>query len=227
MKATKMQRFLGYLIDIVLLSIIIRLCVNGFCNLVHFDTSNMTVLYENILVELEKYLDSVINSVAADTTALMNYIYEYIRYALVNFGFNALFSLIFVVLYLIVLPKFWKGQTLGRFIMKTKVVNKDGTDVRFSRILVRELVGTWLLYLTFGGFSIYFATLLLVLCDGRSLVDYIGKTKLISLLDSDEEQPKESPRENSRNSDEYIDAKFTEVPKEDTSSDKDDEYTVF
>lgn len=227
MKATKMQRFLGYLIDIVLLSIIIRLCVNGFCNLVHFDTSNMTVLYENILVELEKYLDSVINSVAADTTALMNYIDEYIRYALVNFGFNALFSLIFVVLYLIVLPKFWKGQTLGRFIMKTKVVNKDGTDVRFSRILVRELVGTWLLYLTFGGFSIYFATLILVLCDGRSLVDYIGKTKLISLLDSDEEQPKESPRENSRNSDEYIDAKFTEVPKEDTSSNKDDEYTVF
>ncbi len=224
MNATKVQRFLGYLIDIVILSIIINLCVKGFCKLVKFDTSNMTAIYNSIMIEIEKYLNAATNSGTFDTTALMNYLGEYFKYVLVNFGFNALFSFIFVTLYLIVLPKFWKGQTLGRFIMKTKVVNKDGTDAHISRIIIRELVGTWLLYLTIGGFSIFLATLILVICDGRSLVDYIGKTKLISLLDSEKPVSNDS-FENHQENNEYIDAKFKEVPEDNNSSD-DDEYKI-
>lgn len=234
-KATKSQRFFTYLIDIIIVSIIINFCVRIFCKLVHFDTSNMNALLESIINEYQKYLQDIVNGGTGDTTMMVNYLTEYLKYYFVNLGFKALFSVIVVLLYLVVLPLFWKKQTIGRCIFKSKVVKKDGTAAGIKELLLREIIGTAILYILFGGVSIFIATLILVIGSSRSLADYIGRTSLISLTEGEvssnddslsfkDDEASFSPEAD----DEYIDAKFREVPdKETDETESEDTYKIF
>lgn len=232
--ATKSQRFFIYLIDIIIVSIIINLCVRIFCELVHFDTSNMNALLESFLNECQKYLQDVLNGGNGDNTMLVNYYIEYLKYYFVNLGFKALFSVIIVLLYFVVLPLFWKKQTIGRFIFKAKVVKKDGTAAGIKELLLREVIGTAVLYILFGGVSIFVATLVLVAGSSRSLADYIGRTRLVSLVEGETAVSDTLPPERDIDSfppeadDEYIDAKFREISNDKArQGDSEDTYKIF
>ncbi len=232
----KLQRFIIYLIDITIITCLSKLCVQGFSYIIHFNYADIDVISSGLNQELNKILNAIVSHTAFDMTAFWDYIRKYFSMAAIQFGIQSLFTLLFVTLYLVVLPMFWKPQTIGRLAMKAKVVNKDGTEVTKGRIVLRELVGTFLFYLFFDeiallnsiGGMLILASLILILVNGRSLVDYVSKTNLVSLLNIEEKkEEKETTRSNTFDQEDYVDAKFKVLDEDDKKNSSDDEYTIF
>lgn len=58
-----------------------------------------------------------------------------------NLWLKQLISLVFTIGYFIVLPHFWKDQTLGRKITKIKVVQENSEPAKLKHFIVREGFG--------------------------------------------------------------------------------------
>lgn len=225
--ATRTQRLLVYLIDYVLPCVIVsNIFLPLFYKIINFDTSVGNLALGTLTEEL---LALAADS-THDTSLLFQSMMEYFKYYMVNLSFTILFTFIILVGYLIILPRFWSKQTLGRMVTKTKVVKKNCDELDLKTIIMREGVGTILMYAILGnafGFGILLASIILAYIDGRSLVDYIGKTCLITEKDEAGEYPN-SPMINYRPNNDVIDAKVDDVHNDtDNGNDKnDDEYTV-
>ena len=148
------------------------------------------------------------------------------------------------------MPYFWEKQTLGRLISNTKVIRHKG-DIKcnMSNLVLREIVGTFLMYVIFGTIGVII-TLVLILTSKRSLVDYIGKTDFVMfnpvMVDENGNATFVNNNNNYSNDntvynnnpkyDDSIDAKVDEPKKESTinndtsdnndNSDEEDDYIV-
>lgn len=225
-RANKVERFLTYFIDFILLGVIVSAIVSGIFAVAGYDTK----ITEDLLVRLTEELNRIATG-DLDLTNFKNIYTQYMERALFETFVNAITYLVLIVLYLIILPMVWKHQTLGRFIMKTKVVSKDGSEATKKVIIFRELFGSFLCYAFFGGVFI-FVSAILVLSKERSLADYIGGSELISVkFPPKEETTKEefSDVNSNESSDDYVDARFKEID-EDANNDKfkidDDDYKI-
>lgn len=113
MKSTFFERFTAYFIDIMLVSIII--------SIVGYTLPNNTDKYQKQLTEItDKYLD---NEVSAE-----EYANEYMEILYNNQRSNIIGSSISVILtvaYFVVFQYMNKGQTLGKKLLKIRVVDKD------------------------------------------------------------------------------------------------------
>lgn len=79
-------------------------------------------------------------------------------------------GLLFVleILYFCIIPTYlFKGQTIGKKILKIKVVNKDNSDVSFINLLKRDLIGTVFIEGSLLPLSNYIRNILII---------YIGNT---------------------------------------------------
>ena len=109
-----------------------------------------------------------------------------------------------IFLYIIV-PFISRGQTIGKILTKTKVVNLDGSDIKLYNIILRALIINFLIYplitipiiyfikyniyfiisifLTFIEFFIVIFTIFMVLYrqDKKGLHDILTKTKVIKI----------------------------------------------
>ena len=56
--------------------------------------------------------------------------------------FLGVFGIVVGIIYYVLIPIFWKGQTIGKKICKIKIVQVDGSPVRPLSIVVRELIGS-------------------------------------------------------------------------------------
>lgn len=79
----------------------------------------------------------VINSVS-DAKA---YASETTRYSLVSTILSYISYLIVIILYYDVLGYYWSKQTVGRMLMKIKLVNMDGDSPSMGALIVRDVVG--------------------------------------------------------------------------------------
>lgn len=197
------QRLIDYIIDsfcLGLISILIIIFIPAF--------------YQNTNAILEFYKDSFTMDIEPTTEVLIS--------CLICIGIVYAVYLPLYALYFIIVPKVWKKQTLGRFILHISVVTKDEQPVKITNLLARELVGAILLQLFSGGIFLLLVYGYLCMTSGRSLADMAGGTRLIDLRQL---KPDFVEKENSsRNDDDYVDATFTEV-KEDHNDDID--YKVF
>ena len=113
MESTFFERFAAYFIDIMLVSIII--------SIVGYTLPNNTDKYQKQLTEItDKYLD---NEVSAE-----EYANEYMEILYNNQKSNIIGSSISVILtiaYFVVFQYMNKGQTLGKKLLKIRVVDKD------------------------------------------------------------------------------------------------------
>lgn len=113
MKSTFFERFAAYFIDIMLVSLII--------SIVGYTLPNNTDKYQKQLTEItDKYLD---NEVSAE-----EYANEYMEILYNNQKSNIIESSISVILtiaYFVVFQYMNKGQTLGKKLLKIRVVDKD------------------------------------------------------------------------------------------------------
>lgn len=199
------RRFLAYLIDFFLIGIVSAFILS------------LIPYFSNKVNEFVVAFNAYIESAEAGNLdeALYNTVLSYsTRIA----GITFLGMLPVVFLYLVVLPYFWKYQTLGRLLMRIKVVNlMDEENPSFAKLVLREIVG----FLVYNFLSSTFIFLILIWyfsIRGRSLADLIGGTRLV---DAAAIQTEEEHRD-------YMDAHFKEVdstPKEEENTETD--YKVF
>ncbi|MCI5583151.1 MAG: RDD family protein [Anaeroplasma sp.] len=231
-EATTGERLLVYLIDIVVMGWILSFFTNLIFKGINYDSDYLSLVVEQITGYLEEYLNSIVNNTSFDMNKLYIALGSYFEIVAIRTLITISFDLVFVVLYLVILPKFWKNQTLGRFFVKVKVVNKNGEDLTTKNIIFRELIGTFLLYMVLGSFGVLLASVILIINSKRSLVDYVGKTKLVK-INEDNTTTKTIIDDNDYDDLSYVYIKREEIDsKDDNSSNNyndqsDDDYKVF
>jgi uncharacterized RDD family membrane protein YckC len=219
--ANNSQRFLAYFVDFLIIDAIVSTIAALAFTIMKFDTS------VNDLI-LEKLMEEAINAVETGYfTDYLNYYIEFLKYSLVEIGVQTACAFVAFIGYLVILPKFWKKQTVGRLISKTKVVMLDGSNPTTKAIIIREVVGSFLLYYCFGLIPLVISWVFLNKYQ-RSLADRISGTKLIF----DAEVIIISGDNDNQNSNDYIDAKFVDIeekpnPKKPEPEADEDGYIVF
>ena len=225
-KATAMQRLLAFIIDGLILglfvagiSALIFIAIGFNYNAFSAARSEFLTNYMLYVVYQGGYRESYI-------LALNEYNnFSKIFYLVVDSVF-----LIGILLYLVLLPRFWDKQTVGRMIAKVRVINHAGEiNPSLKRILVREII------LISG---------IIILISGRSVVDRISGTDLVqelpvtvnsdafqSVHKFDEDVPREfRPDPSEFRKDDSIDAEVKDLDNNENDKDdsnNDDEYQLF
>ena len=90
---------------------------------------------------------------------------------------TGMFYALFLLFYYMVLPIFISGQTIGKWILKIKVVCEDGKDVDYKVLFFREAICRILLRTLSVGISSVVSFLVMVIRDDRkTLADIFAKT---------------------------------------------------
>lgn len=192
----RFKRFLAYLVDMFIVTIISSMFAEIELINPYLDK------YESVYQDYTNYVYSATDSMellTSDTILDLNYYISY--YGVIT----SIITLIITILYFVVFQYFNKGKTIGKAIMKIKVVNEEGnkpTIVQFllRSIIINSLVTTlvnsiMVIYLSkdnFLNYSMYVEYvemgLLFVTCgmiilrnDGRGLHDLFAKTNVVYL----------------------------------------------
>ncbi len=196
-------RFLAFLIDTLIISTIGTV-------ILHFlpAYTKYLTLYQEAYTDIYEVIFSFN---AVDPQAFVNLL----KYFLITQGITYAVMVPLFFLYLVVLPHFWSCQTIGRLAAGVKVVLlKDEQKVSFGRLCLRELVGTFLFYEILSNFIVLIITCYLSASKGRSIVDYIGGTRLINLRMPKKEEPiYEGESQEPFEKKDYIDAEFQDTSK--------------
>lgn len=204
MNAKFSKRFRAYLIDVILLFLLL-----SFISPLIPQNSESSKLAEEVTEVIKEYTEGSTKTEAkqdevADKLVDLNY-----RIAKVTY-LNQIVSICAYLGYFVVMPIFTKGQTLGKKIMKIKIVDTNDENVSANKLLIRALIlysiaanilNLILLlvvdkstYMTISGlignlFNIILIVsfvMILVRKDKRGLHDLISGTKVISTEESGE-----------------------------------------
>lgn len=226
--ATKGRRFLTYLIDFVLLSIISSYLGRYIERLAGFDPDSSNAYYQLAMTELNNF----ISGGNASQENIMHYLQQYYIHSLIDRVFNLGVLFVLIVGLLVVLPIFWHGKTLGRKLTHLTLVDQKGKPATTKNFILREIVGTFLFYGLFGSVAII-VTLILLLVKNRSLVDYISATHLVFDTEYIENvrgyTMKNEEANTSFEDDNVVKADYTEVnndSNDDQENDSDDDYRI-
>lgn len=210
MNARSSQRFLTFLIDFLLIQFVVA-----------FIVSFIPAYGESMDFVMEFYKSFLQGDMVEDIEVLA----EVLKKLFMVLGIIVSVQVPIYFLYLVILPHFWKKQTIGRLATHVRVVSKDGKEAKLYQLILRELIGGMLLLNLLSGFFVipllfwYFSSTL-----GRSLADLIGGTRLVDTQSMlfDDGQGKGEERE-------YLDAEFYEQSSDDSepSSEEETEYKVF
>ena len=89
---------------------------------------------------------------------------------------------LFLLFYYMVVPMFLKGQTIGKWLLKLKVVNEQGEDVGYKDLFFREAICRILLRnLSWGISSVVSLIVMIIRDDKKSVADVFAKTKVIDI----------------------------------------------
>ena len=127
MKATFIQRALAYLLDIFILSFIFSIITIGF--------------KPNSDIE-KKYNEVYDNYIKGEITA-EQYLDEYTKVYYDMQKANALpnaINTVLIIAYFIVFQYLNKGQTIGKKLLKIKIVNEDKKDISLKQMLIRGIM---------------------------------------------------------------------------------------
>lgn len=193
----KYKRFMAYFIDVLIVGFIAG------------SLSNIRVLnpyYDNYLETKEKLVDEYKNINEDNMKDIMFSDNNIELYRDLN-KYNSVTSVISIVCYLLYFVGFQKwnnDQSVGKKLMKIKIVNVDGKNISIFDYLIRTIVvynlffTSLCVFVTFRfsgnmflnllslftslGSIITFVTYLMILCkkEGRGLHDILGHTKVIS-----------------------------------------------
>ena len=195
----KIKRLFAYLIDIMIVGFVASALAN-------IDVINPYI--NEYMESYEKFSEklSSINGENADEVISSDaFILQYkstLKYSIYSTGI----SFVCYILYFVGFQKWNKNQTIGKKLMKIKVVNKDGSDnVSIWRYAVRTIFAYNLFFNSLGiciafyfsgksflitfmvvsllGYLITYAGYLMILFnkDGRGIHDMIGATKVVEV----------------------------------------------
>lgn len=201
--ATSIQRFFAFFIDSFLIYVVsglILICIPAYNT------------YSEIF--LDRYNDLMISFTTTEVDTI--FMKELMVSGLIITGLNIAVLAVLTFLYYVVLPYFWKSQTIGRLALGLRVVTLDEKDPTFGQFILREMVGGYFVYRILGISGVfYLVTFIMSVSKGRSLIDYIGKTRLVDIRYP--EKVVDSVVSGERD---YVDAYFKDVSEEEANPGK-------
>jgi uncharacterized RDD family membrane protein YckC len=86
----------------------------------------------------------------------------------------------YLVVYTVIIPLYTRGQTLGYYIFKIRIVKEDNKEVDFVSLFIREIIGRLALDITTFGMSFIISFILMVYrADNCGIQDILGRTKVV------------------------------------------------
>ncbi len=173
--ATAGQRILAFIIDFVILALVFMLIVTILQNITGIKTPEFPSSYMDDLAEMtqdeftQKYSEILTDYYAESAVMLI---------------IEMITMLVLIVAYYIVLPLSWKkGQTVGRFLLKIKVVNLNDEDVTAGTLLLREVVGGFLINTLLMCCCCIpgIANLIMLCTSGKTIHDSIASTRIVDI----------------------------------------------
>ncbi len=232
---TSLKRIIAYLIDILIVSIVVTPFINIKAINPYIDDYNTyyeeyTELIEDanngdIDTNSDEYKDKVID---------LNY--KIAEYKVVNSSI----SVVSLIIYFVIIQYFLKGQTIGKKILKLRIVSNKDKELNIGNYFVRSLIlnniifsiiligGVYLLGKTsYYNLSMVISYLQLLVMsiiilmvvlrrDNRGLHDFVAGTKVISTEVINEEEVKEIPSKSKEK--ETIEVEVKEEKKEATKN---------
>lgn len=210
---TSLKRIIAFVIDIVIVSLVVSLI-----NLLPLDPykDKYKDAYEKYNEVVQKSTEDEKNDYKDEIIELNYEVYKYRTY-------SSMFSATALILYFGVLPLVMNGQTLGKKIMKLRVVSNNEKKLNFWKYLIRIVIlnNIWLSLINIGavyvvsGVKFYYVTyvismlssliymlnLIMVMFrkDNRGLHDMVAGTKVIEVsndvVESVEEVKKDGIKE--------------------------------
>ena len=246
-KATTGQKFLAFIVDgIIISTFAIGLSALIFL-LIGFNYSAYMAARNEMLTNYLLYAAYGGNYEQSLSLALN----EYNKFSLVFYPILDSMYLVVIIVYLVIIPQFWEKQTVGRMLLKIKVIGRTGdVNAGLKRTIIREVAGTWLFYVVsyslLSGIVIIISGIM-ILMSGRGIPDRISGTDMVqdlpidvdpsafqeaSRFDSEEANqfkpnPNEFRREDSIDA-EVVDLDNKQEDKQDNNDNSDDdEYQIF
>ena len=207
---TSLKRIIAFVIDIVIVSLVVSLI-----NLLPLDPykDKYKDAYEKYNEVVQKSTEDEKNDYKDEIIELNYEVYKYRTY-------SSMFSATALILYFGVLPLVMNGQTLGKKIMKLRVVSNNEKKLNFWKYLIRIVIlnNIWLSLINVGavyvvsGVKFYYVTYVISLIymlnlimvmfrkDNRGLHDMVAGTKVIlvsndAVVESVEEVKKDGIKE--------------------------------
>lgn len=134
-KAMFLQRFFAFIIDMLIVSFIVSLVTTPFV-----DTKKISKLEEKSIEVVQKFQNREVDT----KIYLKEYANIYYKLAR-NSGIVSLITILFNVLYFIVYQIYAKGQTLGKKMLKIKVVSNDG-ELFMNQMIFRAFIANFILF---------------------------------------------------------------------------------
>lgn len=139
-----LKRILAYLFDIIIVSSVSSLIASTTINPSYEERLTLNQEYTEKIEEFDKRrmeLDESDEEGASNLLKEMNgYYNSYLYRSSKNMLFENSISIILMFLYFVVFAYFFEGETVGKRIMKIKVVDKEGKRVKFTSLIIRLLI---------------------------------------------------------------------------------------
>jgi uncharacterized RDD family membrane protein YckC len=141
-----LKRFIAYIIDVCLISCLAALIAMPFLDNTSIDklnkqSSELTTNYLNKKITLKQYTD--------ESSSIT---YELAR----KDGLTTILTILFSILYFVLFQYYFNGQTLGKKLMKIKVVSNDDEKVSMNQLVIRSsLIDTIIFDLLIFGFTVF------------------------------------------------------------------------
>ena len=201
---TSIKRIIAYIIDFLLLNLVLLPIINlKVINPYLNEYNEYSIQYQD-LIESSKEDASIVNT-AEYKEKFMNLTFQLNKNSVVT---NVI-SMIGMLLYFGVIQYFWNGQTVGKKILKLKVVSNNEKDkLNIGNFILRSFILYGILYTLLLTVFVYvlsvknyyyfsmiigymqlltiavISIMVLLRKDNRGLHDLLSKTKVITQLDS-------------------------------------------
>ena len=133
-KALFFQRLVAFIIDMILISFIAALITAPFTN-----SEKLEKLEKKEIQVLKDYTNEKIDS----ETYMINYSNVYYSISRVS-GLTSLATIFLEVLYFVVYQLYKNGQTIGKKLMKIRVISKDG-ELSMNQMIFRSFISNFIL----------------------------------------------------------------------------------
>ena len=207
--AMSYQRFLAFIID----AIIVNIVASTILMFIPAYSQHSEVVvngYAELMNMVDVNIDQLINL---------------LKSAFIIIGLHVVVFVPLMLIYQVIVPMFWKKQTVGRMVAGVRVMKLNSSEKPgLGSLLVRELVGGYIFNtLLSSTFVLPLLNYMFSRNRGRSLADMISKTRLVDyklaqMIGLEEEIIEE-------NNNDFINAQYKEVHQEDEEVETD--YKVF
>lgn len=207
--AMSYQRFLAFIID----AIIVNIVASTILMFIPAYSQHSEVVvngYAELMNMVDVNIDQLINL---------------LKSAFIIIGLHVAVFVPLMLIYQVIVPMFWKKQTVGRMVAGVRVMKLNSSEKPgLGSLLVRELVGGYIFNtLLSSTFVLPLLNYMFSRNRGRSLADMISKTRLVDyklaqMMGLEEEIVEE-------NNNDFINAQYKEVHQEDEEVETD--YQVF